>query len=153
MLLVPQALHKLFKPIPGRFKDYIALPKSNGYQSLHTVVMGPYGTPLELQIRTDKMDSLSEVGIASHWLYKKKEKDTSPVQFKTHEWMKSLLTVHKQTAGPSEFIDYLKIDLFPDVIYVFTPQGEIIELPRVRLQSTLPIPSIAMLEKNVSVLR
>ena len=124
------ALHKLFKPIPGRFKDYIALPKSNGYQSLHTVVMGPYGTPLELQIRTEKMHSLSEVGIASHWLYKKKEKDTSPLQFKTHEWMKSLLTVHKQTAGPSEFIDYLKIDLFPDVIYVFTPQGEIIELPR-----------------------
>ncbi len=124
------ALHKLFKPIPGRFKDYIALPKSNGYQSLHTVVMGPYGTPLELQIRTERMHSLSEVGIASHWLYKKKEKDTSPLQFKTHEWMKSLLSVHKQTAAPSEFIDYLKIDLFPDVIYVFTPQGEIIELPR-----------------------
>ena len=88
------ALHKLFKPIPGRFKDYIALPKSNGYQSLH-VVMGPYGTPLELQIRTEKMHSLSEVGIALIG-FTRKRKDTSPLQFKTHEWMKSLLTVHSK---------------------------------------------------------
>ena len=124
------AIHKLFKPIPGRFKDYIALPKSNGYQSLHTIVIGPYGTPFELQIRTERMHMLSEAGVASHWLYKNKEKETSPLQYKTHEWMKSLLSVHKQTADPSEFMDYLKIDLFPDVIYVFTPQGEILELPR-----------------------
>ena len=100
------ALHKLFKPIPGRFKDYIALPKSNGYQSLHTIVIGPLRNTVGVTNQNRKNSTvLSEVGIASHWLYKKKEKDTSPLQFKTHEWMKSLLSVHKQTVGPSEFID------------------------------------------------
>ncbi len=124
------AVHTVFKPLPGRFKDYIALPKSNGYQSLHTVVISPFGTPLELQIRTEKMHNLSEAGIASHWLYKGHEKEISPLQQKAHEWMQSLLTFQKQTADASEFLDYLKIDLFPDVIYVFTPQGKIKELPR-----------------------
>lgn len=124
------AIHAIFKPFPGRFKDYIALPKSNGYQSIHTVVIGPYGAPLELQIRTEKMHQLAEAGIASHWLYKEHSKEITPIQQKAHEWMQSLLTFQKQSAEPSEFLDNLKIDLFPDMVYVFTPQGEIRELPR-----------------------
>ncbi|OUV04140.1 MAG: hypothetical protein CBC42_00085 [Betaproteobacteria bacterium TMED82] len=124
------AVHSLYKPLPGRFKDYIALPKSNGYQSLHTVVVSAFGTPLELQIRTEKMHNFSEAGIAAHWRYKGHEKEITPLQQKAHEWMQSLLTFQKQTADPSEFLNYLKIDLFPDVVYVFTPQGNIKELPR-----------------------
>ena len=122
------ALHALFKPSPGRFKDYIALPKSNGYQSLHTVVIGPYGTPLEFQIRTQGMHQVAEAGVAAHWLYKEQAQEVSPLQQKAHEWMQSLLAV--QTAEPREFLDHLKIDLFPDVVYVFTPKGSIKELPR-----------------------
>lgn len=122
------ALHALFKPSPGRFKDYIALPKSNGYQSLHTVVIGPYGTPLEFQIRTKGMHRVAEAGVAAHWLYKEQSQSVSPLQQKAHEWMQSLLSV--QSADPREFLDHLKIDLFPDVVYVFTPKGSIKELPR-----------------------
>ena len=124
------AIHSIFKPLPGRFKDYIALPKSNGYQSIHTVVVGPYDAPLELQIRTEKMHQLAETGIASHWLYKESSKEITPLQQKAHEWMQSLLTFQKQSSEASEFLDNLKIDLFPDMVYVFTPQGEIRELPR-----------------------
>ncbi len=124
------AIHSIFKPLPGRFKDYIALPKSNGYQSIHTVVVGPYDAPLELQIRTEKMHQLAEAGIASHWLYKESSKEITPLQQKAHEWMQSLLTFQKQSSEASEFLDNLKIDLFPDMVYVFTPQGEIRELPR-----------------------
>ena len=124
------AIHAIFKPLPGRFKDYIALPKSNGYQSIHTVVIGPYDAPLELQIRTEKMHQLAEAGIASHWLYKEHSKEITPLQQKAHEWMQSLLTFQKQSSEASEFLDNLKIDLFPDMVYVFTPQGEIRELPR-----------------------
>ena len=124
------AIHSIFKPLPGRFKDYIALPKSNGYQSIHTVVIGPYDAPLELQIRTEKMHQLAEAGIASHWLYKESSKEITPLQQKAHEWMQSLLTFQKQSSEASEFLDNLKIDLFPDMVYVFTPQGEIRELPR-----------------------
>ncbi|OUW05230.1 MAG: hypothetical protein CBD16_01160, partial [Betaproteobacteria bacterium TMED156] len=124
------AMHAIFKPFPGRFKDYIAIPKSNGYQSIHTVVIGPYGTPLELQIRTEKMQRFAEVGIASHWLYKEHAQEITPLQQKTHVWMQSLLTFQKQSSEASEFLDNLKIDLYPDMVYVFTPQGEIRELPR-----------------------
>ncbi|NBT76306.1 MAG: bifunctional (p)ppGpp synthetase/guanosine-3',5'-bis(diphosphate) 3'-pyrophosphohydrolase [Betaproteobacteria bacterium] len=122
------ALHALFKPIPGKFKDYIALPKLNGYQSLHTVVVGPHGTPLEFQIRTVEMHRVAEAGVAAHWLYKVHEKEVSPLQRKAHEWMQSLLSA--QTNDPGEFLDLVKIDLFPEVTYVFTPKGEIKELPR-----------------------
>lgn len=125
------ALHALYKPLPGRFKDYIALPKSNGYQSLHTTVVGPYGTPVEFQIRTQEMHEVSETGVAAHWLYKEDSNEqVSPLQAKAHEWMQSLVQVQSQTRDPSEFLDSVKIDLFPDVVYVFTPKGAIKELPR-----------------------
>jgi RelA/SpoT family (p)ppGpp synthetase len=125
------ALHALYKPMPGKFKDYIALPKSNGYQSLHTTVIGPYGTPVEFQIRTGEMHNVSEAGVAAHWMYKENVgKGTSPLQARAHEWMQSLVQVQSQTRDPSEFLDSVKIDLFPDVVYVFTPKGAIRELPR-----------------------
>ena len=125
------ALHALYKPMPGKFKDYIALPKSNGYQSLHTTVIGPYGTPVEFQIRTEEMHNVSEAGVAAHWMYKENvHKGTSPLQARAHEWMQSLVQVQSQTRDPSEFLDSVKIDLFPDVVYVFTPKGAIRELPR-----------------------
>ena len=122
------ALHALFKPVPGKFKDYIALPKSNGYQSLHTVVVGPHGAPLEFQIRTHTMHQMAEAGVAAHWLYKEHAASVTPLQRKAHEWMQSLLSV--QSRDPNDFLDHIKIDLFPDVIYVFTPTGEIRELPK-----------------------
>ena len=125
------ALHALYKPMPGKFKDYIALPKSNGYQSLHTTVIGPYGTPVEFQIRTEEMHHVSEAGVAAHWMYKENVgKGASPLQARAHEWMQSLVQVQSQTRDPSEFLDSVKIDLFPDVVYVFTPKGAIRELPR-----------------------
>lgn len=114
-------MHALFKPAPGRFKDYIALPKSNGYQSLHTVVLSDLGTPLEFQIRTHDMHHVAEAGVAAHWLYKEQASGVTPLQRKAHEWMQSLLSV--QSRDPKEFLDHIKIDLFPDVIYVFTPKG------------------------------
>ena len=130
----------LFKPAPGKFKDYIALPKSNGYQSLHTVVVGPQGTPLEFQIRTHQMHQVAEAGVAAHWLYKESDHaSASPLQRKAHEWMKSLLSV--QTRDPGDFLEHVKIDLFPDVVYLFTPKGEIKELPRAPHPSTSPTPS------------
>lgn len=122
------ALHALYRPSPGRFKDYIALPKSNGYQSLHTVVIGPYGTPIEFQIRTHEMHRVAEAGVAAHWLYKEHASNVTPLQQKAHEWMQSLLQSRSGDAG--NLIDHVKIDLFPDVIYVFTPNGDIRELPR-----------------------
>lgn len=122
------ALHALYRPSPGRFKDYIALPKSNGYQSLHTVVIGPYGTPIECQIRTHEMHRVAEAGVAAHWLYKEHASSVTPLQQKAHEWMQSLLQSRSGDTG--NLIDHVKIDLFPDVIYVFTPNGEIRELPR-----------------------
>lgn len=124
------ALHALFKPLPGKFKDYIALPKSNGYQSLHTTVLGNFGAPVEFQIRTEEMHQVSEAGVAAHWLYKEKSSEVSPLQARAHEWMQSLVQVQSQTRDPSEFLDSVKIDLFPDVVYVFTPKGAIKELPR-----------------------
>jgi GTP diphosphokinase / guanosine-3',5'-bis(diphosphate) 3'-diphosphatase len=123
-------IHNLYKPIPGRFKDYIALPKANGYQSLHTILIGPYGFPIEIQIRTHEMHRMAESGIAAHWLYKSDDDKNDKFQDRANEWLRDLLEL-QQTAGDSlEFIDNLKIDLFPQEVFVFTPKGEIIKMPR-----------------------
>lgn len=123
------ALHNLFKPITQRFKDYIAIPKSNGYQSLHTVLFGPYGVPIEVQIRTEEMHKMAEIGIAAHWLYKSEKKVFNEAQSRAHSWMKGILEMDKSSRNSLEFIEDVKTDLFPDEVYVFTPKGEIIELP------------------------
>ncbi len=123
-------LHGLYKPIPGKFKDYIALPKSNGYQSLHTALFGPYGTPIEIQIRTAEMHKIAEAGVASHWLYKSSEANLSEMQRKTHQWLQSLLESLGESTDSVEFLEHLKVDLFPDEIYVFTPKGKILVLPK-----------------------
>ena len=119
------ALHSLYAPIPGRFKDYIAIPKANGYQSLHTVLVSPYGVPIEVQIRTNEMNQVAEAGIAAHWLYK-----SGKVQKETSNWISGLLDLQKQAGNSKEFLENVKIDLFPEEVYVFTPKGEIITLPR-----------------------
>ena len=123
------ALHQLFKPIPGKFKDYISIPKKNGYQSLHTTLVGPYGTPIEIQIRTNEMHRIAEAGVASHWLYKERGASLTDLQSKTHQWLQSLLEIHMETGSSTEFLEHLRIDLFPDEVYVFTPSGEIMSLP------------------------
>ncbi len=123
-------VHNLYKPIPGRFKDYIALPKANGYQSLHTILIGPFGFPIEIQIRTHEMHRMAESGIAAHWLYKTDDDKNDKFQDRANEWLRDLLEI-QQTAGDSlEFIDNLKIDLFPQEVFVFTPKGEIIKMPK-----------------------
>jgi guanosine-3',5'-bis(diphosphate) 3'-pyrophosphohydrolase len=124
------ALHGLFKPIPGKFKDYIAIPKANGYQSLHTTLFGPFGTPLEVQIRTSEMHKIAEAGVASHWLYKTFDTSLSDLQKKTHQWLQSLLQMQSESGDSAEFLEHLKVDLFPDEVYVFTPRGQIMALPR-----------------------
>ncbi len=124
------ALHGLFKPVPGKFKDYIAIPKVNGYQSLHTTLIGPYGTPVEFQIRTKDMHHVAESGVAAHWLYKDDDSDLSELQSRTHQWLQSLLEIQRQTGDSSEFLEHIKVDLFPDKVYVFTPKGKIVSLPR-----------------------
>lgn len=123
-------VHNLFKPIPGRFKDYIALPKANGYQSLHTILIGPYGVPIEIQIRTHEMHRLSESGIAAHWLYKSDNEKSKTIQARANEWLRDLLEIQKSAGDSLEFIDNLKVDLFPQEVFVFTPKGKIIKLPR-----------------------
>ena len=123
-------LHALYKPMPGKFKDYIAIPKTNGYQSLHTTLIGPYGTPVEFQIRTQDMHHVAESGVAAHWLYKNEEGSLSDLQHRTHAWLQSLLDIQKQTGDSAEFLEHVKIDLFPDSVYVFTPKSKIIALPR-----------------------
>jgi GTP diphosphokinase / guanosine-3',5'-bis(diphosphate) 3'-diphosphatase len=123
-------LHNLYKPIPGRFKDYIAIPKANGYQSLHTVVFGPFGVSIELQIRTREMHRVAEAGVASHWLYKSGEPGGDNVRQRALHWLKELLEIQQKAGNPHEFLEHLKIDLFPDEVYVFTPNGEIKKLPR-----------------------
>ncbi|BCX82414.1 GTP diphosphokinase/guanosine-3',5'-bis (diphosphate) 3'-diphosphatase [Methylomarinovum caldicuralii] len=120
-------VHRLYKPVPGRFKDYIALPKDNGYQSLHTVVVGPYGVPVEVQIRTRDMHRIAENGIAAHWLYKKEIADTAKAR--AYAWIKEFLEHQQGEGGSLEFLDNLKIDLFPSEVYVFTPEGDIVKLP------------------------
>lgn len=125
-------VHNLYKPIPGRFKDYIALPKNNGYQSLHTVLIGPFGVPIEIQIRTHEMHQMSESGIAAHWLYKAEDgtDKSQHYQARANEWLQDLLEIQKSAGDPLEFIDNLKVDLFPQEVFVFTPQSNIIKLPR-----------------------
>ncbi len=123
-------VHNLFKPVPGKFKDYIAIPKANGYQSLHTILIGPYGVPIEIQIRTHEMHRLAESGIAAHWLYKSDESSGESVHARANEWLRDLLEIQKTAGDSLEFIDNLKVDLFPQEVFVFTPQGNIIKLPR-----------------------
>ena len=122
------ALHGLYKPVPGKFKDYIAIPKANGYQSLHTTLIGPYGTPVEVQIRTREMHHVAQEGVAAHWLYKDTEESGAALQIRTHKWLQSLLEM--QSNDSSEFFENVKIDLFPDEVYVFTPKGKIMAMPR-----------------------
>ncbi len=124
------AVHNLYKPVPGRFKDYIALPKANGYQSLHTSLFGPYGVPIEVQIRTKDMDKISSAGIAAHWLYKSSDGGGSSTQKRANEWLRGLLEMQMNAGNSLEFLENVKIDLFPDEVYVFTPKGKIMELPR-----------------------
>ena len=123
-------LHGLYKPIPGKFKDYIAIPKMNGYQSLHTTLFGPFGTPIEIQIRTHEMHKIAEAGVASHWLYKSGHGSINDLHKKTHQWLQELLENLSQSSDSSEFLEHLKVDLFPDEVYVFTPKGKILSLPR-----------------------
>ena len=125
------ALHSLYKPVPGKFKDYIAIPKLNGYQSLHTALIGPYGVPVEVQIRTRDMHRVAETGVASHWLYKDAESGTlSEVQNRTHKWLQSLIEIQDASGDSAEFLEHVKVDLFPAEVYVFTPKGRIMALPR-----------------------
>ncbi len=123
-------MHGLYKPVPGKFKDYVALPKPNGYQSLHTVLFGPYGTPIEVQIRTEDMHAVAEAGIAAHWLYKSSDSATSTAQKRARQWLKELLEMQKQSGDSIEFLENVKVDLFPKEVYVFTPAGDIMALPR-----------------------
>jgi guanosine-3',5'-bis(diphosphate) 3'-pyrophosphohydrolase len=122
-------LHNLYKPLTQRFKDYIAIPKANGYQSLHTTLFGPYGVPIEVQIRTEEIHKMAENGIAAHWLYKTEKSLFDDAQMRAKEWLKGILEMHKSSKNSLEFIENVKIDLFPDEVYVFTPKGNILELP------------------------
>ncbi|AUN93639.1 RelA/SpoT family protein [Pseudazoarcus pumilus] len=124
------ALHSLYKPVPGKFKDYIAIPKANGYQSLHTTLIGPFGTPIEIQVRTAEMHHIADAGVASHWLYKDDEKTLTELEQRTHNWLQSLLELQHTSAEATEFLEHVKIDLFPGEVYVFTPQGKILSMPR-----------------------
>src|SRR6187549_3626062 len=123
------ALHTMYKPIPGKFKDYVAIPKANGYQSLHTTLFGPFGMPLEIQIRTADMHKVAEAGVASHWLYKADETDAKGVQLKS-QWLQSLLEIQSESGDALEFLEHIKVDLFPDEVYVFSPKGKIFSLPK-----------------------
>jgi guanosine-3',5'-bis(diphosphate) 3'-pyrophosphohydrolase len=123
------AIHSLYKPVPGRFKDYIAIPKANGYQSLHTTLFGMHGVPIEIQIRTEEMEAMANNGISSHWLYKSSDDLPSNAHIRAREWVNGLLEMQKHAGNSLEFIENVKIDLFPDEIYVFTPKGQIFELP------------------------
>lgn len=122
------AMHGLYKPIETRFKDYIAIPRTNGYQSLHTSLVGPHGIPVEVQIRTQAMDQMADKGVAAHWMYKESS-DGTTAQLRARKWMQSLLELQQSASSSFEFIESVKTDLFPDEIYVFTPDGRIIELP------------------------
>ena len=123
-------LHSLYKPMPGKFKDYIAIPKLNGYQSLHTTLLGPSGVPVEFQIRTTDMHAVAEAGVAAHWAYKEGSPDMSEVQNRAHQWLQSLIDIQDSSGDSQEFLEHVKIDLFPDAVYVFTPKGQIRALPR-----------------------
>jgi len=124
------ALHGLYKPIPGKFKDYIAIPKLNGYQSLHTTLFGPFGTPIEIQIRSHEMHKIAEAGVASHWLYKNRDTAINELHKKTNKWLHELVESLGESSNSTEFLENLKVDLFPDEVYVFTPKGKILSLSR-----------------------
>ena len=123
-------VHSLYKPVPGEFKDYIAIPKANGYQSLHTVLKGMHGVPIEIQIRTHEMEDMANNGIAAHWLYKSEETGANISHTRAREWVQGLLEMQQRAGDSLEFIENVKIDLFPDEVYVFTPRGDILELPK-----------------------
>ncbi|MES2502549.1 MAG: bifunctional (p)ppGpp synthetase/guanosine-3',5'-bis(diphosphate) 3'-pyrophosphohydrolase [Pseudomonadota bacterium] len=123
-------LHALYKPIPGKFKDYIAIPKANGYQSLHTTLFGPFGTPIEVQIRSEQMHSVANAGVAAHWMYKTSDANLTALQQQTHQWLQRLLEIQTESEDSYEFLEHFKVDLFPDEVYVFTPKGKILALPR-----------------------
>ncbi|WP_043813465.1 RelA/SpoT family protein [Rubrivivax gelatinosus] len=124
-------LHQLYKPVPGRFKDYIAIPKANGYQSLHTTLVSPLGTAVEFQVRTDEMHAVAERGIAAHWIYKTNGKsDSQEAQRMGALWLQSLIDIQDETRDSAEFLEHVKIDLYPDAVYVFTPRSKILALPR-----------------------
>jgi GTP pyrophosphokinase len=123
-------LHQLYKPMPGKFKDYIAIPKINGYQSLHTTLIGPFGTNIEFQMRTEAMHVVAESGVAAHWLYKAADPLGDASQNLGTQWLQSLLDIQNETRDASEFWDHIKIDLFPDAVYVFTPKSQIMAMPR-----------------------
>jgi len=125
-------VHNLYKPVPGKFKDYIAIPKANGYQSLHTILFGPFGVPIEVQIRTREINDVAEAGIAAHWLYKVDGggSDKNAAHKRAREWLKSIVDMQTTAGNPQEFLENVKVDLFPESVYIFTPKGRIIELPR-----------------------
>jgi guanosine-3',5'-bis(diphosphate) 3'-pyrophosphohydrolase len=122
-------VHSVFKPVDGRFRDFVAIPKANGYQSLHTVLFGPYGSPIEVQIRTEEMDLIAERGIAAHWSYKDGG-DVTAAQNRAQSWIANLIESQRATGSSLEFLENVKIDLFPDEVYLFTPKGDILALPR-----------------------
>ena len=124
-------MHSLYKPRPGRVKDYIAVPKANGYQSLHTSMIGPHGVPVEVQIRTEEMDQMAEMGVAAHWAYKQGGRnDSTPAQIRAQRWLQSLVELQQSAGNSFEFIESVKSEFFPKEIYVFTPKGRIVELPK-----------------------
>ncbi|MEJ6655733.1 MAG: bifunctional GTP diphosphokinase/guanosine-3',5'-bis pyrophosphate 3'-pyrophosphohydrolase [Pseudomonas sp.] len=124
------AVHSLYKPFPGRFKDYIAIPKANGYQSLHTTLFGMHGVPIEIQIRTQEMEEMANNGIAAHWVYKSKDEVINGNHARTRQWLKGVLELQQRAGNSLEFIENVKIDLFPDEVYIFTPKGRIMELAK-----------------------
>ena len=123
-------LHQLYKPVPGRFKDHIAIAKVNGYQSLHTTLVGPSGVNVEFQMRTEAMNLVAESGVAAHWLYKASAPDQATTESLGNQWLQSLLDIQRETGDAAEFWDHVKVDLFPDAVYVFTPRSQIMSLPR-----------------------
>ncbi|MHB8679337.1 MAG: RelA/SpoT family protein [Rudaea sp.] len=124
------AIHALYKPLDGRFRDFIAIPKANGYQSLHTVLFGPIGAPIEIQIRTEEMDQVAERGVAAHWVYKTSSEPATAAQARAREWVAGLVDEQTREASSLEFLENVKVDLFPDEVYLFTPKGRILALPR-----------------------
>ena len=122
--------HSLYKPLDARFKDFIAIPKANGYQSLHTMLFGPNGTPIEVQIRTEEMDLLAEKGVAAHWAYKTEALPANAAQARAREWLTNLVSAQSSADSALEFVENVKVDLFPDEVYLFTPKGDILALPR-----------------------
>ena len=124
------AIHALYKPLDARFRDFIAIPKANGYQSLHTVLFGPFGAPIEIQIRTEDMDQVAERGVAAHWAYKTAAEPATAAQARAREWVEGLVDTQTREASSIEFLENVKVDLFPDEVYLFTPKGQILALPR-----------------------